>query len=178
MDFLEPDKAFKNYIWDTQALNALAEDEEMISLCQRAIEKGHRYYITMIQQRELSGVPDRKMNYDNPNAWGHGQKNTIYTINKLGFACLSCVAQFYVGFWLLDGSMRILDNSGIRIDMYNDIYNRNKSHKRDATIAEAAAYHECTLITDDKRLHKKVNKYYPSTAITYDDYKKCCRNLF
>ncbi len=177
MDFIEPSKCFQNYIWDTQTLNALAGDTEMISLCRNSMSKGHRHFITTVQERELAGIPDRTMQYRDSNAWGESQKKTFAVVEELGFCCLSCVALLYHNFWILDGSMRILESSGTRVDMFNEIYNNNNHHKRDATIAEAAVYHGCTLITNDKRLRNKVNKYFPATAITYDEYKETLTGL-
>ena len=172
MDFMEPNEnEFQNYVWDTQALNLLATDNEMIEGCKRAYTVGHRYYITMVQVRELAGWPDRKMNYTDPNAWSQRQDQTFEILEALDFRRLSCVALLYPGFWILDGSMRILEDSGQRIDMFYEIYNNNNRHKRDATIAEAVVYHGCILITNDDRLRRKVNKYFPGTATTYEEYK-------
>ncbi len=172
MDFMEPSRnEFQNYVWDTQALNLLATDDEMIEYCKRVYKVGHRYYITMVQVRELAGWPDRKMNYNDPSAWNMRQNQTFEIMETLDFHRLSCIALLYPDFWILDGSMRILEDSGRRIDMFYDIYNNNNHHKRDATIAEAAVYHGCVLITNDGRLKKKVNKFFPKRAITYEEYK-------
>lgn len=70
MEYCNPDKEkFQNYVWDTQSLNQLATDDEMIEQCKQAIASGHRYYITSVQKRKLGGVPDRKMNYQDASAW-------------------------------------------------------------------------------------------------------------
>lgn len=171
MEYCNPDDRFQNYVWDTQSLNQLATDDEMIEQCKQAIGLGHRYYITEVQERELVGFPDRKMNYQDASAWASPESQTLAAMNILGFLRLSCVALLYPHFWILDGSMRILEMSGLRIDMFNEIYNNNNNHKRDATIAEATIFHGCTLITNDKRLKNKVNKYFPGKAITYAEYK-------
>lgn len=172
MDFVEPSgNGFQNYVWDTQSLNLLATDNEMIERCKGAYNEGHRYYITMVQVRELAGWPDRKMNYDDPNAWSMRQDQTFIVMETLDFHRLSCVAVLYPGFFILDGSMRLLEDSGLRIDMFNDIYNNNNHHKRDAIIGEATVYHRCCLISNDKRLRNKINKYFPETAITYEEYR-------
>lgn len=178
MDFVEPSgNGFQNYVWDTQSLNLLATDNEMIECCKRAYIVGHRYYITLVQVRELAGWPDRKMNYDDPNAWGTRQDETFRIMETLDFHRLSCVAVLYPGFTILDGSMRLLGDSGLRMDMFYDIYNNNNHHKRDAIIAEAVVYHGCTLVTNDERLRKKVNKYFPGTAITYAEYKNVLSSI-
>ena len=172
MEYCNPDKnGFQNYVWDTQSLNQLAEDDEMIERCKQAICLGHRYYITTVQERELMGVPDRKMNYEDPSAWSKPKEQTFKVMDSLNFLRLSCVALLYPNFWVLDGSMRILETSGPRIDMFNEIYNNNNRHKRDATIAEATIFHGCTIITNDDRLKKKINIYFPGRAITYAEYK-------
>lgn len=172
MEYCNPDKEkFQNYVWDTQSLNQLATDDEMIEQCKQAIASGHRYYIASVQERELGGVPDRKMNYQDASAWKKPESRTFAVMDILGFLRLSCISLFYKNFWILDGSMRILETSGLRIDMFNEIYNNNNNHKRDATIAEATIFHDCTLITNDKRLRNKINKYFPGRAITYAEYK-------
>lgn len=178
MEYIEPSNDYQNYIWDTQSLNELATDAEMVALCKRAFDAGQRYFITTVQERELVGVPDRTMKYSDDGAWGEYQERTLLLMEELNFCRCSCVALFYQNFWLLDGSMRILPDSGPRTDLFNDIYNNNNHHKRDATIGEAAVYHGCTLITNDKRLRNKVNKYFPGTAISYDEYKNTLERLF
>ena len=156
MDCIKPNgNGFQNYVWDTQSLNLLASDDEMIALCKNAYNAGHRYHITTVQERELAGIPDRTGKYDSPSSWGTSQKHTFEVMESLYFCRISCVALLYLNFWLLDGSMRLLEDSGPRIDMFNEIYNNNNHHKRDATIAEAAT-----------------NKYFPGTAITYNEYKE------
>ena len=172
MDCINPQgNGFQNYVWDTQALNQLASDDDMIILCKSAYDVGHRYYITTVQERELVGVPDRTMKYNSSSAWRNPQGQTFEVMKSLCFCRISCIALLYLNFWLLDGSMRILEDSGPRIDMFNEIYNNNNHHKRDATIAEATVYHNCFLISNDKRLRNKTNKYFPGTAITYKEYK-------
>ena len=172
MEFVEPDRErFQNYLWDTQALNLLAADSEMIEQCKNAYEAGHRFFITMVQYRELAGVPDRTMKYSDVDAWKSPQKKTFETMEELKFSRLSCVSLLYPNFWTLDGSMRVLETAGPHVDLFYDIYNNNNHHKRDATIAEAAAYHQCILISNDKRLRNRTNKYFPESAITYEEYK-------
>lgn len=174
MELEHTDSKYQNYIWDTQALNLLAKDVKAISMCQDAINYGHRYYITQVQTRELIGIPDRSMKYTDSSAWGKSENNTLEVLENLGFRRLSCVALGYLNFWILDGSMRLLESCGPRVDMFNDIYNGNNHHKRDATIAEATIYHNCILITNDKRLRNKINKHFPERAITYDYYLENC----
>ena len=173
MEFIDPNKNgfLKNYVWDTQALNQLTLDDNMKNLCSIAYCHGHRYFITIVQARELNGVPDRTMKYSNADAWKSPQAETFEIMEALKFSRLSCVSLLYPNFWLLDGSMRILEDNGSRTDMFYAIYNNNNHHKRDATIAEATIYHECILISNDKRLRNKMNKFFPGSAITYDEYR-------
>lgn len=172
MELIEPlGNGYKNYVWDTNSLNKLADDPQMIQCCHKAIRNGHRYYITTVQERELTGVPDRTLEYDNPSKWDTVQQKTFDVMESLGFKQVSCVGLLYLNFILLDGSMRVLESSGPRIDMFNSIYNNNNHHKRDATIAEATIYHDCTLISGDNRLRNKVNRFFPDSAISFDEYK-------
>lgn len=172
MELIEPlGNGFKNYVWDTNSLNKLAADPQMIQYCHKAIRNGHRYYITTVQERELTGIPDRTLEYDNPSKWGTVQQKTFDVMESLDFKQVSCVGLLYRYFIVLDGSMRVLESSGSRIDMFNSIHNNNNHHTRDATIAEATIYHGCTLISGDGRLRNKVNRYFPDSAISFDEYK-------
>jgi len=73
-------------------------------------------------------------------------------------------------FWVLDGSMRMLENTGVRTKMFESIHNSNKRYISDAQIAEAAIYHECFLVTNDRRLQKNVTDYFPGRAFSLIDY--------
>lgn len=166
-----------NFVWDTCALNELVKDTEAIKWCKIAIEAGHRYYITTVQERELAGVPDRKLTYGDASTWGNPQTKIFSILDTLSFCRISCITTLYPEFWLLDGSMRILEGSGKRLEMYNAIYNNNNHHKRDAIIAEATVYHGCKLISKDGRFMRKVNSFFPNTAITYDEYKVILKEI-
>ena len=98
MEYIEPNSDFQNYIWDTQSLNKLATDAEMVSLCKKAFVTGQRYFITTVQERELVGVPDRTMKYSDGDAWGKYQERTLLLMEKLNFCRCSCVVLFYHNF--------------------------------------------------------------------------------
>lgn len=70
------------------------------------------------------------MKYSDVDAWRSPQKKTFETMEKLKFSRGSCVRQLYPDFWILDGSMRVLETAGHHITISYDIYNNNH-HKRD-----------------------------------------------
>lgn len=161
-----------NFVFDTNNINRLAVDTVAINNCISAMKEGYCFYITDVQQREFMGWPDRKGTYSDPKSW-HPSENykQIYSlIDRLNIQYISCVALLLEGFWTLDGSMRILDDEGSLYEMFQSIHNKNRSHLRDATIAEATIYNHCKLVTNDKRLRNKMNLFFPGTAITYKDF--------
>lgn len=161
-----------NFVFDTNNINRLVVDIVAIENCKRAIKKGYCFYITDVQQREFMGWPDRKGTYSDLKSW-HPSENykQIYSlIDELNIQHISCIALLFKGFWIDDGSMRILDDEGSLYEMFQSIHNKNRNHLRDAAIAEATVYNHCILVTNDKRLRNKMNNFFPRSAITYEDF--------
>ena len=161
-----------NYVFDTNVIDFLTKDANSINHCTRLIKKGHCYYITDVQDREIAGTPDRTGDYRNNDAWRRPKNadEMFNLVEVLNMKTLSCIASLRLNFWLLDGSMRILKKTGTRTEMFKSIHNSNSRYISDAQIAEAAIYHDCFLITNDFRLQKKVNEYFPGRAISLLDY--------
>jgi len=168
---IEPDKCNpNNYVLDTNVFEHLAKNGDALKHMKSLFTKGHCYYITDVQNREIIGVPDRTGKYEDPSAWNASlnASKIIDIIESLQVKHISCVASLQKNFWLLDGSMRI--KTGERTAMFNDIRNNNSKHLSDAQIAEAAIFNYCALITDDKKLLNKVNKHFPGKAILLNKY--------
>lgn len=161
-----------NFVFDTNNINRLATDITTVEKCKLAIDHGYRFYITDVQVREFMGVPDRKGTYCDPTSWcpSNNLERIRCLIKKLNMQHISCVALFLKNFWTLDGSMRILDDNGPLVEMFQAIHNKNRSHLRDATIAEATVHNHCKLITNDKRLRNKMNSFFPGSATTYEEF--------
>jgi len=161
-----------NYVLDTNVLEVLAKDVELIKHCTYFIKKGHCYYITDVQGREIVGVPDRTGDYRNNEAWRRPESADamLSLIELLDIRSISCIASFRWNFTILDGSMRELENTGMRVKMFESIHNLNKRYISDAQIAEAAIYHDCLLLTNDRRLQKKVTDFFPGRAFSLVDY--------
>lgn len=168
-----------NFVFDTNNINRLALDAIAIEKCKLAIKHGYQFYITDVQVREFMGVPDRKGTYSDPASW-HMSENLDQIrsiIKNLNIQHISCVALLLKHFWTLDGSMRILDDKGPLFEMFQTIHNKNRSHLRDATIAEATVYNHCKLVTNDRRLRNKMNSFFPGSAITYEDFLDSLNSL-
>ena len=161
-----------NYVFDTNVLEVLAKDVELIKRCTYFIKKGHCYYITDVQGREIVGVPDRTGDYRNNEAWRRPESADamLSLIELLEIKTISCIASLRLNFWILDGSMRVLESAGVCAKMFDSIHNSNKRYISDAQIAEAAIYHDCLLLTNDRRLQKKVTDFFPGRAFSLVDY--------
>lgn len=165
-------KKFK-FMFDTCALNRIVSIPEHINILKQAETKlGYKYFISDVQERELKGIPDRTLDYENPNAYKaskQGEKALQY-IQMLNMTKASCIASTYKDFTRADGSMRFASRTGKRAEMFNAICLNNNHHRRDAIIAEASINEDCILITVDNRLHKKTNQFYPESSMLYDDF--------
>lgn len=170
-----------NYMLDTCALNSIADSKEHTKLIGNSILYGYRYYKTDVQERELNGVPDRTLEYEKADAWKLTDRAKIAktVLVEIKAERVSCVAAFLHNFFVLDGSMRLCPDEGTGpiANMMQEIHNQNIHHMRDAMIAESAIYNNCILVTADKRLYKKVKKYFPQNVINYYDFIDEIKNL-
>lgn len=181
-DFEVPDtNCVFNYLLDTVAFNRFAEHRAWIDLAEKSLELGFHYYKTANQDYELSGRGAKT--YD-ANCVPHVIISESFKAKMLIFAEImkrlrvkrvSSVASFMKNHWILDGTYRLLGNNSVpEVGMMTQEIlwpdNGEKAIKPfgqryDAMTAEAAMYHGCFLVTDDKELGEIVNKYFPERAI-------------
>ena len=179
-DFEEPNPNCKfNYLLDTAAFNRFAEHREWIDLAEKSLELGFHYYKTANQDYELSGRGAKT--YD-ANCVPHvkitdsfREKMLIFdeVLKRLKVKRLSSIASLMTNHWVLDGTHRVLDDKSKVGQMTKEILQFDEKTKiekpfvqhYDAMSAEAAMYHGCVLVSDDKKLRDMVNKYFPQKAI-------------
>lgn len=170
-------KAVKNrYMLDTSALDALCKaglaDETRIYKSKR---KGFEYYFTETQLEESEKNINAK---SNPSADVVARENAERAANMLRVA--SKIQTKYVGRiatltenrWILDGTFEpFSDEEPLAWDMYLEILNDNPfQHYNDAIIALTGIENGCTIVVNDGRFRKIVNKYFPGRGITYEEF--------
>lgn len=160
-----------NFLLDTCALNRIVESNDIIDAIKKSKIKGYNYYISDVQMRELYGVIDKKVVDESISTSIKESNEKIFKfIEEINCKRVSCVALLLKNFWKLDGSFRLIDENAETYPMIKDIHNNNIIHIKDAVIAEAAVYNNCTLVTKDSRLNKKVNNYFNGRSLWYDDF--------
>lgn len=158
-----------DYMLDTSVLNKLLENPNHIEMCVDSKIHGFAYFITFAQEREIWGVPDRKVFEVTPSFLQ--KRNALENLCvRLGVTKVSCVTVLLHNFCVLDGKMRHLDDCSDTADLFNAIYRNNKNYLRDAIIAEAAVANKCTLVTADNKLGKRMKKHIAGQAIFYDEF--------
>ena len=183
-DFEEPNPSCQyNYLLDSVAFNRLAEHRDWICLAEKSLELGFHYYKTANQDYELSGRGAKT--YD-ANGVPHikitesfREKMLIFDeiTKRLKVKRLSSIASLMKNHWILDGTYRLLDAKSQVGQMTKEIFQFDEKTRTekpfaqhyDAMSAEAAMYHGCYLVSDDRNLRNIVNKYFPQKAIQTKD---------
>lgn len=162
-----------NILFDTCAINKIMKSEEFMKKVKKMKELGFNYYIPDALMRELKGVVDRKAGgmqvYDNVK---EENERVFDFINEINGKRVSSLALLLQNYWILDGSFRTIDKSDDAYAMFNEIHHNNIHHLKDAVIAEAAIHNNCTLVTNDKRLNKKVNSHFASRSMLCEEFEE------
>lgn len=169
-----PDKNIEhNILFDTCAINKIMKSEEFMDKVKKMKELGFNYYIPDALMRELKGVVDRKAGgmqvYDNVKEENESVFDFIKEINGKRVSSLALLLKNY---WILDGSFRSIDEKAEAYPMFSEIHNDNIHHLKDAVIAEAAIHNNCTLVTNDKRLNKKVNSHFANRSMLCEEFEE------
>jgi len=130
-------------MFDNMVIDNLKANWDIIISTNKNVE----YHVTHVLMEEIKKIPDSKadLRIDNLNRItelvSDEEKSTIWVMGKQTF-----------------GSRLASKESS---DIYNSIGNNNPKHTNDALIAEAAIEHNCTLVTNEKRLYNymKRNSY-------------------
>lgn len=161
---------FDSCVYDKRLLH----NSKDIQKLKKMINIGFSYYYTIVQEREIIGVPDRKLKYNelwSPNPNAARELEILKSIEAKRISCYGHV--MYSDFVILDGTYRPIEsknNPEKRVQMFYSIFNDNLNHLRDAIIAEAAIYNNCTFVSADKRPVNIVNQYFPKRALLYDNF--------
>ena len=167
--YIPSDDIEHNFLFDTCAINEIMKHSDVVEVLKKT--KEYNYYISDAQMRELNGIVDRKeMKMTIDENVRKSNENTFEFIKNINCKRVSCVALLLENFWILDGSFRAIDEKSSTYPMFNEIHNNNLHHIKDAVIAEATIYNNCTLVTNDSRLNKKVNKYFTGRSLMYEDF--------
>ena len=161
---------FDSCVYDKRLVN----NPEDVEILKKLTHRGYCYFYTHVQERETSGMPDRKLNYKEPWVVNPNLKKIENIFKHLEVKRVSCYGHvMYQYFFLLDGTYRLIEgkeNPEPRVQMFHAIFNDNLNHLRDAIIAEAAIYNNCTFVSVDKRPVNIVNQYFPKRALLYEDF--------
>ena len=93
-------------------------------------------------------------------------------INEIDCKRVSSLPLLLENYWILDGSFRLISEKAETYPMFSEIHNDNIHHLKDAVIAEAAIHNNCTLVTNDKRLNKKVNSHFASRSMLCEEFEE------
>ena len=170
-----------NYMLDTCAINKI--DFNALDLMVYSRKLGYRYFITEVQTWELNGFGAKTYYLEGFMAEANRGKQQLEWLeqkrplfeaikNKLLVERVSHIANGSLTIsWVLDGTVRILNEQSKSGELFRNIRSLNKNNKKyeyDALIAEASIENNCILVTRDKELLLEVNKLFPNNAIEYE----------
>lgn len=170
-------KAVENrYMFDTSALDALCKaetDDETKIYASKS--KGFEYYFTETQLEESEKNIRAK---SNPSADivtrenAERAANMLRVVSKIQTKYVGRIATLTENCWILDGTFELFSNEEpLAWDMYLEILNDNPfQHYNDAIIALTGIENGCTIVVNDGRFRKIVNKYFPGRGITYEEF--------
>ena len=170
------DKVANRFMFDTNALNNICKDPDAEMLIYQSKDSGFEYFFTEIQCKESeANIWKQSPNVDPlfvERSRAEWAANLLRIIPKLQTRYVGQIATLRPGRWLLDGTFDVLPDSELpAFDMFSDILNDNDfQYYNDAMIAMTAIVNGCVLVTDDKRLFKKVNQHFPGRAIKYEEF--------
>lgn len=175
-DVMALGKVKNRFMFDTNALNRICVSPEDEMMIYQSKLKGFEYYFSEIQclessaniEKVSSGV-DAHLVERQRAEWA---VNLLRVIPKLQTQYVGQIATFVPNRWKLDGTFEFLpDGEAGAAALFADILNQNDcQYYNDAMIAMTAVVNGCTLVTNDKRLFKKVNAHFPGRAIQYEDF--------
>lgn len=167
------EKVDNRFMFDTNALNEICKDFNAEMMIYQSKRYGFEYFFTEIQCKESeANIWKQSPNVDPlfvERSRAEWATNLLRVIPKLQTQYVGQIATLRRGRLLLDGTFEVLpDNELSAFEMFLDILNNNDfQYYNDAMIAMTAIVHGCVLVTDDKRLSKKVNQHFPGRAIKY-----------
>lgn len=169
--------AVKNrYMFDTTALDSLCKASgNDLQKVYASKEKGFEYYFTETQLEESENNINSK---EDTGMDVVSRESAMRAIKMLKL--VANIQKKYVGRiatltpdrWILDGTFEILpEGEDKAFEVYTEILNDNpKQHYNDAIIALTGLVNGCTLVVNDGRFRRIVNKHFSGRAIDYNEF--------
>lgn len=170
------DKVANRFMFDTNALNRICKDPYAEMIIYQSKYAGFEYFFTEIQCNESEANIRKKSPNVDPllveRSRAEWATNLLRVIPKLQTKYVGQIATPRPGRWGLNGTFDVLpDNELSAFNMFSDILNDNDfQYFNDAMIAMTSIVHGCVLVTNDRRLYKKVNHHFPNRAVKYEEF--------
>ena len=146
------------FMFDTSALNQIINKPDDEMLIYQTKLNGFEYYFTEIQGFEAGNNISKLRDETNSDL-----------VKRSDAEYVGQIATLRHNKWRLDGTFTLVSKSeqGAAL-LFSDILNNNDyQYYNDAMIAMCGIVYGCTIVTNDKRLYKKINKHFPDRAINY-----------
>lgn len=142
----------KKFMFDSNIFNKIADNMTFdIDMINHSQNYGYEYYITSIQVEELCAIRSK-------------EKRIILMLSLVEIRAKLIPIKTYVHGFSRLGLAKLGDGY-----YFNLLLNESKSNSKDALIAESAIIKNCTLVTEDKWLIKKMISL-GKEIITYDEF--------
>ena len=173
-DYCEPDSSHLfNFMFDTTAINKLAERPEDMKLLKRAgAELEYKFFMCRIQRGEVLGMKSDGTFYESFSANDEKSKQMCAIIDTLPIRRIPCLASFVQGGIPLDGSSYFIDSHGKLYDVFKSVFNNDPKNTDDAIIVESGIRHNCVIVSNDRAMCKNTNASFPNRAIWYERFIK------
>ena len=173
-DCFEPDKSHPfNFMFDTTAINKLAERSEDVELLRRAgLELAYEFFMCRIQRGEVIGMKSDGTFHESFSVNNEKSKRMLNIIDTLPIRRIPCLAAFVQRGILLDGTSYLVDSHGKLYDVFQSVFNNDPKNIDDAIIVESGIRHNCVIVSNDRAMCQNTNLCFPGQAIWYERFIK------
>lgn len=158
-----------NYMFDTTALNKLAERPQDVQILMQASKLlGYEYFLCRIQEDEIVGQKSdgtfhKKFSEKSPKSL---QMRKV--IETLSIQKIPCLAKF-VQRGIATSDISYLKNSNGKLyDIFESVFSGKIDNLEDAIIVESGMRHNCIVISTDRAMCDKTRSLFPNKAMWYD----------
>lgn len=169
-DCFEPDQSHAfNFMFDTTAINKLAERPQDVEILAQASEKfGYEFFRCRIQDGEVIGMKSDGTFHKKFSGQDEKSQRMRTIIETLPIRRIPCLAAFVQRGILLDGTSYLADSSGKRFEVFEKVFNSKPDNIEDAIIVESGIHHNCIIISNDRAMCENTNSVFPGKAMWYD----------
>ena len=173
-DCFEPDKSHPfNFMFDTTAINKLAERPDDVKLLERAgTELAYEFFACRIQHGEVVGMKSDGSFYESFSADDEKSKQMRALMDTLPIRRIPCLAAFVQRGILLDGTSYLADSHGKLYDVFENVFKNDPENIEDAIIVESGIRHNCVIISNDRAMCENTNAIFPGRAMWYTRFIK------